>query len=213
MTWLDVIGWLGSALLVYSVMQARVLRFRVLNLAACVVLTGYNAALEIWPMVAMNIALLAINIWHIRALVSTRHDTATYVVLEVGLTDSYLAHVLAVHRSDIAAFQPDLQPVHTYGQDVHACVIQRGDETVGVVLVRLIENEARVLLDYVTPRYRDFSPGQFVWKHSDVLTSRGITTVVTSPSMIGAYYAKIGFTARPDGSFELALASTSPQQR
>ena len=35
MDWLDVIGWLGSALLIYSVMQARVLRFRVLNTVAC----------------------------------------------------------------------------------------------------------------------------------------------------------------------------------
>ena len=40
-------------------MQARVLRFRVLNLVACVVLTGFNAALEIWPMVAMNIVAVA----------------------------------------------------------------------------------------------------------------------------------------------------------
>ena len=57
MSWLDLIGWCGSALLVVSLMQARVLRFRVLNLVACVVLTGFNAALEIWPMVAMNIVL------------------------------------------------------------------------------------------------------------------------------------------------------------
>ena len=47
MSWLDLVGWLGSALLVYSVMQARVLRFRVVNLAACLVLIGYNAALSI----------------------------------------------------------------------------------------------------------------------------------------------------------------------
>jgi hypothetical protein len=40
MPWLDLIGWFGSALLIVSVMQARLLRFRVLNLGACVVLTG-----------------------------------------------------------------------------------------------------------------------------------------------------------------------------
>jgi hypothetical protein len=61
-----------------------VLRFRVLNLFACVVLTGFNAALEIWPMLAMNIALCLINLWHIRKLVGTRHDEASYDVLEVG---------------------------------------------------------------------------------------------------------------------------------
>lgn len=204
MSLLDVIGWLGSALLVYSVMQARVLRFRVLNLAACVVLTGYNAALEIWPMVAMNVALLAINSWHIRTLVATRHDTATYAVLEVGTDDAYLRHVLAVHAADIATFQPDLEVTAA----TNAFVVQRGDETVGVVLLRIDGDRAAVLLDYVTPRYRDFSPGQFVWRHSDVLSGHGIARVVTSPAMRGAYYARVGFTPRPDGSFELALPTT-----
>ena len=35
MSWLDALGWAGSALLIYSLLQARVLRFRVLNLVAC----------------------------------------------------------------------------------------------------------------------------------------------------------------------------------
>ena len=31
--WLDLFGWFGSALLIVSLLQTRVLRFRVLNLA------------------------------------------------------------------------------------------------------------------------------------------------------------------------------------
>lgn len=213
MGWLDAIGWLGSALLVYSVMQARVLRFRVLNLAACVVLTGYNAALEIWPMVAMNIALLLINLWHIRTLVTTRHDTDSYAVLEVGCQDAYLQHVLQVHAADIAKFQPDLEPMSGTDPNTRAFIVQRDDETVGVVLVRIDGEQALVLLDYVTPRYRDFSPGQFVWRNSTVLADHGVTTVITSPTMIGAYYARLGFTPRPDGSYELALPTTAQRQQ
>ena len=64
-------------------LKRQLLRFRVLNLVACIVLTGFNAVLEIWPMVAMNIVLSAINLWHIRKLVSTRHDEEAYDVLEV----------------------------------------------------------------------------------------------------------------------------------
>ena len=67
MTWLDALGWAGSALLIFSLMQARVLRFRVLNLVACVILVVFNALLEIWPMVAMNVVLSAINLWFIRS--------------------------------------------------------------------------------------------------------------------------------------------------
>ena len=204
MSWLDALGWLGSALLVYSVMQARVLRFRVLNLAACVVLIGFNAALGIWPMVAMNVALCLINAWHIRHLVRTRHDEESYVVLEVGGQDEYLRHVLRVHQADILAFQPDLV-FDGADPDTLAFVVQRGDETVGVVLLRIEGSTARVLLDYVTPRYRDFSPGRFVWRSSGVLAGRGINRVVTSPRMVGAYYQRLGFSPRDDGSYELSL--------
>ena len=135
MSWLDLVGWLGSALLVVSLMQARVLRFRVLNLVACIVLTGFNAVLEIWPMVAMNIVLSVINLWHIRKLVTTRHDDEAYDVLEVGPADEYLRHVLRVHGADILTFQPDFIWDGTAPGRL-AFLVQRGDETVGVVLVR-----------------------------------------------------------------------------
>lgn len=52
--WLDILGWGGSALLVSSLLQERVLRFRVLNLVACLILVVFNGVLEVWPMVAVN---------------------------------------------------------------------------------------------------------------------------------------------------------------
>lgn len=206
MSWLDLVGWFGSALLIVSVMQARLLRFRVLNLAACMVLTGFNAALEIWPMVAMNTALCVINLWHIRSLVATRHDEATYEVLEMGPDDEYLRHVMRVHGTDILTFQPDLV-WDGAAPGRSAFLVQRGDETVGVVLVRDDgDGVARVQLDYVTPRFRDFSPGEFVWRRSNVLRGRGFSRVVTPPSMVGAYYERLGFR-RDDasGSWTLEL--------
>lgn len=69
--WLDVLGWGGSALLVYSLLQARVLRFRTLNLVGCVVLLAFNAILGIWPMVGTTAVLGVINVWFIVQLVAT----------------------------------------------------------------------------------------------------------------------------------------------
>jgi len=193
MSWLDLIGWSGSALLVVSLMQARVLRFRVLNLIACVVLTGFNAVLQIWPMVAMNVVLCLINLWHISKLVGSRHDAAAYDVLEVGPDDEYLRHVLRVHGADILRFQPDLV-WDGAAPGRAAFLVQRGDETVGVVLVRDDgDGVARVMLDYVTPRFRDFSPGEFVWRRSNVLRERGFHRVETPAHMVGAYYGRLGF--------------------
>lgn len=205
MSILDAVGWIGSVLLVYSVMQARVLRFRVLNLAASAILAGFNAALEIWPMVAMNIALCAINLWHIRSLVFTRHDEQTYEVLEVGPQDEYLRHILRVHEADILKYQPDFTWDGAASGSV-AYLVQRGDETVGVVLVRDEgDGVAHVQLDYVTQRFRDFSPGEFVWRRSNALRGRGFRKVVTPEHMVAPYYARLGFQPLANGSFELNL--------
>ncbi len=198
MTWLDALGWAGSALLVYSVMQARVLRFRVLNLTACVVLTVFNGLLEIWPMVGMNVALAAINIWFIRKLVSERHDEKAFQVLEVGANDEYLRHVLRVHGADILKFQPNLVwDGAATGRSAY--LVQHGDETVGVVLIRDDgDGVARVELDYVTQRFRDFSPGEFVWRRSGLLKDEGFRKVVTPKGMVAPYYDRLGFHRESD---------------
>jgi hypothetical protein len=200
MDWLDVVGWAGSALLVFSLLQARVLRFRVLNTVACAVLVFFNAMIGVWPMVAMNVVLAAINLWFIVRLLRERHDEAAFGVLQVGVDDDYLHHVLEGHADDIRRYQPDLSwspdPAADPAADL-AFIVVRGDETVGVVLVHREGEVARVLLDYVTPRYRDFTPGEFVWRRSGLLNGLGFRRVQTPPGMVGAYYDRVGF--RPDG--------------
>jgi hypothetical protein len=72
---LGVVGWGGSALLVVSILQSNLRRLRILNLASCVLLVAYNSVLGVWPMAAMNAALLLINAFHlIRARRQARAD-------------------------------------------------------------------------------------------------------------------------------------------
>ena len=155
-------------------------------------------------MVAMNVVLSAINLWFIRQLVSDRHDAAAFTVLEVGPNDEYLRHVLRVHGPDILRFQPDFL-WDGAAPDRSAYLVQRGDETVGVVLIRDAgDGVAQVELDYVTPRFRDFSPGEFVWRQSGVLKDDGFRRVVTPSGMVAPYYDKVGFH-REDDVFVLDL--------
>lgn len=203
--WLDILGWGGSALLVYSLLQSRLLRLRVLNLAACLILTVFNWALEVWPMVGMNIVLAAINLFFIVKLLRDRHDEAAFEVLQVRGDDEYLRHVLRVHGADILKFNPTF--IHDPGaEDRDAFLVTRGDETVGVVLLTATGDTAHVLLDYVTPRYRDFSPGEFIWRQSGMLSSHGYRRVVTPPEMVAPYYDRVGFH-RVGDSWVLELAT------
>lgn len=195
--WLDVLGWGGSALLVYSLLQSSVLRLRLLNLVACVLLIAFNWVLSVWPMVGMNAVLVAINAWFVVQLVRQRHDQTVFEVVEVSPDDGYLRHVLRVREADILRFNEGF--VHDPGlEGQHAFLVQKGDETVGVVLLRVEGDTAHVLLDYVTPRYRDFSPGAFVWRRSGLLADKGIRRVVSPPGMVAPYYGRVGFQQTHD---------------
>lgn len=203
--WLEAVGWIGSALLIVSLLQTRVLRFRILNLAASLILVLFNALLAVWPMVGMNLAVCVINVvFIVRLLRDWRSETA-YEVLEVSPDDAYLRHFLGVHEADIERHQPGFAAAPLTDVDL-AFLVQNGDETVGVVVIRGEGVVAQVLLDYVTRRYRDFSPGTFVWRQAGRLRDRGFEKVVTPPSMLAPYYDRLPQDWRPVGtSYELGL--------
>ena len=130
-------------------------------------------------------------------MVRTRHDASTYEVLEVTPDSAYLAHFLALHRADIGRTHPKFEGVEI---DDLAFQVLKGDETVGVVAIRRVGDEARVVLDYVTPRYRDFFPGEFVWREAPQLRERGFRRVVTPAGMVSPYYDRLDAGFRREGS-------------
>ena len=71
--------------------------------------------------------------------------------------------------------------------------------------VRACDGTAQVELDYVTPRFRDFSPGEFVFRHSSLFRNQGFREVLTPPGMVAPYYQRLGFTPAGD-RFRLDLA-------
>jgi len=110
-----------------------------------------------------------------------------------------------VHEADIERHQPGFSAGQLDEDDL-AFQVQSDDETVGVVLIRGEGEVAQVLLDYVTPRYRDFSPGEFVWRQATLLRNRGFRKVVTPPAMLAPYYDRLPQDWRPVGpAYELGL--------
>ncbi|MDT9593804.1 hypothetical protein RDV89_12045 [Nocardioides zeae] len=211
--WLPLLGWTGSALLVGSILQTRVLRFRLLNAAATVTLATFNLLIQVWPMVAMNVVLLTINLWFLARMRRRPQQEQGFTVLAVGSGDAYLNHVLRTHDVDIHRHQPDFvwNPARN---ELQAYLVQKGDETVGVVVLRTRDEVAYVELDYVTPGFRDCAAGEHVWLRSDILRGRGVRRVLTPPNMKDPYYARLGFR-REGRSYVLDLSPaevTRPQR-
>ena len=219
MVWLEIVGWAGSLLVIVSLTQARVLRFRWLNLAGAVIATVYNTIVGIWPFAVMNGVIAVIDVYWLFRLHRERHDAQVYGVLEVPADDSVLRHLLDTHAPDIARFHPAFVATDPVGDPASpapaaspasassvssaAFVVVRGDELVGAVVVRSAgDGVGRVDLDYVTPRYRDFTPGEFVYRDSGVFAAHGFRRLVVGGAPAPesrAYLERVGFRSTSDG--------------
>lgn len=199
MSALSLFGWVSSALIIISLMQARILRFRVLNLAGAALATAVNALLEIWPFAAMNLVISVIDIYWIVRLTRERHDEAVYDVLEVDVDDSYLQHLLRVYSADLAETHPEFTTAGSMSDQDQAArsafLVQRGDQTAGLVLLRDAGGgTGEVQLDYVTENFRDFTPGEFVYRRSGIFAERGFTRLIADDLPAWRdYYQRVGF--------------------
>ncbi len=210
MVWLEVIGWAGSALLVVSLLQTRLMRLRVLNSIASAILFGYNAALGVWPMVAMNAVLVGINVWAIVRMQGQRHDSRVYDAVEMSTREPMLERLIARHAEDIERLNPHL-PVRAQAlveRADHAFVVTTEDQFVGLVLSvnGELPHVQHVLVDYVLAPYRDFTPGEFVFRPDGPFAAMGTRTVIASPGMVSsdAYLRAVGFVDR-DGQRVLEI--------
>lgn len=209
--WFQAIGWIGSALVVISLMTTRVLRFRWLNAVGALIATGWNAITGMWPFVAMNGAILIIDLFYLRKLYAERSDEAVYSVVPVSAEDAYVQHLLTTNAADIAehvnsgGFTIEPEP----GERRLAFLVVKDNETVGLVEVRDDGGgQGTVLLDWVNEKYRDFTPGEFVYRQSGIFEQNGFTQLVVPPGQMptsAQYLQKVGFTPTPDGGWIRAI--------
>ena len=204
---IDLVGWVSSALIVWSLMQARVLRFRWMNLAGATLATIVNALLGIWPFAAMNGIIAIIDVYWIWRLTSQRHDERAYQVVELGIDDAYLHHLLALKADDISRTHPSFEPPSAGERPEDgrsAFLVLHGDETVSIVVVRDAGGGVgEVEIEYATERFRDFTPGEFVYRRSGVFPAKGFSTLrlVDDVAAERDYYARVGFR-KVDGRWE-----------
>ncbi|MGV1005043.1 MAG: hypothetical protein ACOYEV_09820 [Candidatus Nanopelagicales bacterium] len=205
----DILGWVSSVLVVISLMLPRVLHFRLVNLIGSILATVVNTVLEIWPFAAMNGAIAIINVYWLWKLNRERTVPGTYEVVEVGMDDNYLRHFLAQQAPQITATHPQFRAPAVPTSDHEAFLVTREAETVGVVIVKNAGGgTGQIVLDYVTERFRDFTPGMFVYRDSGIFAKLGYARLELADQVAvnEAFYRKAGF-GNEGGRWVLPVAS------
>ncbi len=196
---LEIFGWIGSGLIVLSLAQARVWRFRIMNFIGAVIATVYNGMLSIWPFAAMNLVIAVIDAyWLVRLRKERQPESQAYDLLEVNHEDAYLQHFLKVHGEDAKKHFPEFTP---QSPTVSNVMIMRGDEAVGVVsITEITDGTAKLGLDYVTERFRDFTPGTFVYRDSGMFERLGVRRIQAPATSGPKYLQRMGFQEQ-DGAW------------
>lgn len=189
----EIIGWAGSVLVVVSLMVPSVRRFRILNLTGSLIATIYNLYFGIWPYAAMNGAIVLINIYWLWRLSRVASEKRDYTVVRVSEDEAMVERFIDRNADAIAKAFPSFKRDNLQG--AQTAFIMHNEEIIGLFGVSVNDGVGRVQIDFVTERFRDFTPGNFLYNHSALFDDMGLTKLeidkagMTDP----VYFAKQGF--------------------
>jgi hypothetical protein len=197
-TLIEAIGYIGSALIILSLLQKSILRLRTIGAVASVTFLGYSVLIQAYPIAVVNVVAAGIHLYYLRKLVRFKEEV--FSVLRVRAESNYLAYFLEFYEDEIAdRNQPDF--VYEPGPDTFAVFLLRDMVPAGLfVATRHDDHTLEVELDFVIPQYRDFKLAAWLYSEESGMFSqaecRCAWARVTTEQQ-ETYFTRMGFTADP----------------
>ena len=186
---LELFGYLGSFLVLVSMLMTSVVRLRVINLIGSAIFATYAILIRSYPTALLNGCLVGINLYHLFRL---RQATGkTYEIQPLNAGEGFAAWFVQKYQEDIGRFFPSVHPEEANNAEGFAVFFE--DQAAGILLGKRNGSNFEVLLDYTTPTFRDCSVGEYLYSQ---LPSFGIThlfCMASSPEH-NQYMEKMGFS-------------------
>lgn len=185
---IEMIGYLGSALVLVSFLMASVVKLRVINSVGGLIFAVYALLIRSYPTALMNFCLVGINLYYLARL---RHPDRQYILIKERKDSSMLRAFLEHYAEDIVNCFPGIR-MNTEEADV-ICFVCHNMAPAGILLGKRREGGVlEILLDYSTPEYRDCSVGKYLYSR---LPELKVDSLVFSqePGKHETYLKKMGF--------------------
>ncbi len=205
-TIIEIIGYIGSALVLVSMLMTSVVRLRIINLIGSVIFAGYALAIRSYPTAIMNICLAGINVYH---LVRIFKEQRAYSSIKTDRNDGYFSYLLNNYIDDINIWFPEFS-LQNADSDTAYLICCESNPACLFLGRTTQEGQLEVILDYATPAYRDTSVGHFLYK---CLARDGYRSLVfrQRAEKHVPYLIKVGYKIADDGSYALSLSKTDRQ--
>ena len=187
--WLEIFGYIGSTLVVVSLLMASVVKLRIINTIGSIISGTYALIIGSFPLALMNISLIIINLYYLYKMLKTKQQ---FDVVQGKGDDAFVKYFVDSNKADMAAFFPEVA-VKGAADEVAYLVCCNGAPAGILVGNDLGDGVLDVLVDYSTPAYRDCSVGTYLYSN---LNAYGVKKLVFSQKKSDAhasYLTKMGF--------------------
>ncbi|MEA2001501.1 MAG: hypothetical protein U9N84_06405 [Actinomycetota bacterium] len=214
-TLIEAIGYIGSALIILSLMQKSILRLRTIGAVASLTFLGYSVLIQAYPIAVVNVVAAGIHLYYLRKLVRFKEEI--FSVLRVRAESNYLAYFLDFYKDEIARRnQPDF--VYEPAPETFAVFLLRDMVPAGLFVAKRHDDRTlEVQLDFVIPQYRDFKLATWLYSEQSGMFSQAecrCAWVRVTTEEQETYFTRMGFAADPTPAiperYSFRLAETAP---
>lgn len=109
MSWVELVGYVASFLVAFSLVMASIIRLRIVNLIGATIFATYGVLIGAIPVVLTNSIIVLINIVHLTRLFTG--DVAAFRYRQIdATTDDQAAAFVAEYAQDVRKFYPLFSP-------------------------------------------------------------------------------------------------------
>ncbi|TAH55798.1 MAG: hypothetical protein EWM51_00925 [Treponema sp.] len=197
--YINLLGYAGSFIILISLTMKSIVKLRWINAAGSLLFVIFAFLTKSTPTIVMNIGIIVIDLWYVFKISKVKAD---YRLVKAERGSAFLDFFYELHRKEIVGIFGEDSFAEARGFSYFVC----NGEIAGLFAWK--ENspaECQILIDFVTPRYRDTKIGRYFFdRQLPLFREKGYIRFVYNN--VGAahwkYLSKIGFRETSIGSFE-----------
>lgn len=194
-TIIEIFGYIGSALVVISMLMSSIVKLRVINCIGSVISGTYAVICGAIPLAVMNVCLIAINGYNLVKLFKAEN---VYDLVEGSGKDALVSYFLEYNTADIKKYFPDFEQSRAAG--MKAYVVTCSGNFAGMLVGKEHDGEVDIMIDYSIPKYRDCSVGKYICTNAPELGVKKLRFAEKLTDAHRDYLEKMGYKAQ-DGAY------------
>jgi hypothetical protein len=196
---LQLVGYVGSAIIAASLTMRSIVRLRLWNLVGAALFTVYGVLVQAWPVVLLDGYIVAIDLYYLWDM-KRRRDY--FELLDIPDRNSaYVKRFLAFYDADLRRFFPSFSLPAL--ERPRITITLRNMVPAGLFVHELAEDgDVVVHLDYVVPAYRDLLNAYHLYdEKAPELAAAGARRIVARSYVPAhdAYLRRLGFHGKDEG--------------